>query len=261
MLQPPDEVLVFLLRHPALLRGLHRRDLAALGGRLVEVPLKGVAAREEVATAIAEMDLQRVRLCGLTMTLEFLKILELRVRAEAALDCLDRPTREVGLRSLEEQPVSRLEFAGYLEKLCRFLLLLLHRAVDTVRRFLINTPLDPSRLPIRRFHHPTLLETRSRRGLVVNSVRIRGREPLRSASRLLGFTIKTRFWDPGHKVVAGPSRGPLCFQDPRRPAPGSFLGRHIVGIDPHQVSIALGLLCLTAAFPEGREGRVCRHRI
>jgi hypothetical protein len=92
-------------------------------------------------------------------------------------------------------------------------------------------------------------------------VRIRGREPLRSASRLLGFTVNFRFWDPGHKVVAGPSRGPLCFQDPGSHAPGSFLGRHIVGIDPHQASIALGFLSLTAAFPEGRSGCVCRRRI
>jgi hypothetical protein len=90
-------------------------------------------------------------------------------------------------------------------------------------------------------------------------VRIRGREPLRSASRLLGFTINFLNWDPGHKVVAGPGRGPLCFQDPRSPAPGSFLRRYIVDIASHHVSIALGLLCLTAAFPEGRGGCVCRR--
>src|SRR5882757_8121018 len=150
MLQPPDEVLVFLLRHPALLRGLRQRDLAALGRWLIAVPLKRVDARKVVATAIAEMDPQWVRLRGLAVTLKFLKVFELRVRTEAALDCLDRPTREVGLRSLEEQPVTRLEFAGYLEKLCCLLLLLLHHAVDTVRRFLTNTPLDPSWLPIRR---------------------------------------------------------------------------------------------------------------
>jgi len=165
MLQPPDKVLVLLLCHPALLRGLNRRNLAALGGRLIVVPLKRVAAREEVATAIAEIDFQRVRLHSLAMTLEVFKVFELRVRAEAALDCLDRPTREVGLRSLKEQLIPWLEFAGYLEKLCRFLLLLMHRAIDTVRHFLINTPLDPSRLPMRRFHRPTLLETRSQRGL------------------------------------------------------------------------------------------------
>ena len=102
MFQPPDEILVSSLRHPALLRSPHRSDLVAFGGWLIAVSFKRVATREEVATAIAEMDLQRVRLCGLAVTLELLKVFELRVRAEAALDCLDRPTREVGLRSLEE---------------------------------------------------------------------------------------------------------------------------------------------------------------
>ena len=102
MLQPPDEILVSIFRHPALLRSPQRSDLVALGGWLITVPFKGVATREEVATAIAEMDFQRVRLCGPAMPLELLEVFELRVRAEAALDCLDRPTREVGLRSLEE---------------------------------------------------------------------------------------------------------------------------------------------------------------
>ena len=129
-----------------------------------------------------------------------------------------------------------------------------------VRCFLINTPLDPSRLPIRRIHRPTLLETRSQRGMGMNSVRIRGREPLRSASRLRGCIPIPLSWGPSHKVVAGPSCGPLCFQDPSNPAPGSFLGRHIVGIGPRQASIALGLPCLTAAFPDGRVGRICRRR-
>jgi hypothetical protein len=255
---------VFLHRHPALLRDPLRRDftIAALGGRINVVPLKRVKASEEVATSIAEMDLQRVRLRGLAVPLKLLKVFELRVRAEATLDRLDRPTCKVGLRSLKEQPVRRLESAGYLEKLCRlFLLLFLHHAVDTVHRFLTNTPLDPSRRPVRRFHRPTLLETRSQQGLVVKSVRIRGREPLRSASRLLGFIIILCNWDPGHKVVAGPIRGPLYFPDPRSRAPGSFQGQRIVGIDSHLASIALGLLRLTGAFPEGRGGCVSRHRV
>jgi hypothetical protein len=254
---------VFLHRHPALLRDLLRRDvtIAALGGRFTVVPLKRVKASEEVATSIAEMDLQRVRLRGLAVAFKLLKVFELRVRAEATLDRLDRPTCKVGLRSLKEQSVRRLESAGYLEKLYRFLLLLLRRAVDTVHRFLINSPLDPSRHPVRRFYRPTLLETRSRQGLVVNSMRTRGREPLRSASRLLGFAIILCYWDPGHKVVAGPIRGPLCFPDPGSRTPGSFQGRHMVGIDSHQVSIALGLLHLTGAFPEGRGRCVSRRRI
>jgi len=102
MFQPPDEIFVSFLRHAALLRSPHRSDLVALGGWLIAVSFKRVAAREEVATAIAEKDFQRVRLRGLAVTLELLKVFKLRVRAEAALNCLDRPTREVGLRSLEE---------------------------------------------------------------------------------------------------------------------------------------------------------------
>ena len=112
MLQPLDEDLVFLLRHPALLRGLLRADLVALGGRSFEVPLKRVAAREVVATVVAEMDLKRVRLCGLAVSLELFKVLELGVWAEATLDRLDRPTRDVGLRSQEERPILWLEDAG-----------------------------------------------------------------------------------------------------------------------------------------------------
>jgi hypothetical protein len=261
MLQMPDEALVFLLRHPALLGGLLQRDLAAFGRRLTVVPLKGVAAGEKVSTAIAEKDLQWVCLCSPTMTLKLFKIFEVRARTEATLDFLDRITRQVVQRSLEEQLIHRVEFAGYLEKPCRFLLLLPHRAIDAVLRLLINTPLDPTRLPMRRFHRPTLLETRSRRGLVVKSVRTRGCEPLRSASRHLGFIINSLFWDPGHSVVGGPSHGPFCFQDPRSRTPGSFLGRHVVGIDPHQAPIALGLFCLKAAFSEGRGACVSCRRI
>jgi hypothetical protein len=65
-----------------------------------------------------------MRLSGFAMPLELFKVLEL-AWAEAALDRLDRPTRDVGLRSLEEQPVLPLEFAGDNKKLCRFLILLL----------------------------------------------------------------------------------------------------------------------------------------
>jgi hypothetical protein len=189
MLQPPDEVLMLLLRHPAPLRGNRRGDIDALGGWSIAVPLKRVNSREEVATVIAKMDFQRVGLRGPTVPLELFKVLELCVWADAALDRLDRATREVGLRSLEEQPILWSEFAGDNQKLCRLLLLLLHRAVNMVHRFLINTPLDPSQLPIRGLHRPTLPESWSRQGLVVNALRTRGREPLRSASRLLGFTI------------------------------------------------------------------------
>jgi hypothetical protein len=58
------------------------------------------------------MDFQWVRLRGPTVPFELFKVLELRVWADATLDRLDRATREVGLRSFEEQPILWLEFAG-----------------------------------------------------------------------------------------------------------------------------------------------------
>ena len=261
MSQPLHEALVFRFRRPALLRGLHWGDVAALVGRSVFVPLKGVAAGEEVATEIAEMYFEWVRLRGLGVSFKLLEVLELRIRTEAAFDFPNRPTRDVGLRSLEEQPKPILEFAGYLEKPYRSLMLLPYRAVDTVRPFVTNTPLNPGWLPIRGFYRAALLETRSQRGLVVKSVRNRGREPLRSASRLLGFINNLRILGSWPQGCGGPGHGPLCFLDPRSLAPDSFLGRHIVGIDPHQAPIAFWLLCLKAMFPKGRCGCVNRCRI
>src|SRR5712691_9978345 len=103
-----------------------------------------------------------------------------------------------------------LEFVGDDKEFCRFLVLLLHRAVNMVHRFLINTPLCPNRLPICSVHRPTLLETWSRHGLVVKSLRTQGREPLRSASRLLGFTIDDLLGDPGRRLAAGRCRRLRC---------------------------------------------------
>jgi hypothetical protein len=261
MAQPPDEVLVLLLRHPALLCDYLWAEIA-LAGWSTAVPLKSIAAREVVATAITEMDFQRMPLRALAMTFELVKVFELRVWAEATLDRLDRPTREVGLRSLEEQPIHWPENAGDNKKLCCFLMLLLHRAVNMVHRSLINAPLDPTRLPIRGLHRPILLETWSRQGLVVNALRTRGREPLRSASRLLGFTANTLFGDPGHRLAAGPSHGPRCLRDPLccSTAPGSFGGRHLVCVG-RRVSIAQRLFCLVATFPEDRAGGKCLCQI
>ena len=142
-------------------------------------------------------------------------------------------------------------------------MLLLHRAVSMVHHFLINTPLDPSRLPIRGIHRPTLLETWSRQGLVVNALRTRGREPLRSASRLLGFTIYCCFGNPGRRLAAGLGCGPRCLWDTLScsTAPGSFGGQHLVGVGPRRASITLGLLYLAAAFPEGHGGGKCRRHV
>ena len=262
--QASDEVYVGLLCHPPLLHDLpHWQVVLALRGWIIAVPLKSVAPREVVPATIAEMEFLRVCLRSPAMPLKFFKVPEHCVWADATLDRLDRPTRDLGLRSLEEQPILWLEFAGYLEMLCRFLLLFLHHAVNMVHRFLLNTPLDPSWVPIRDIHRPTLLETWSRQGLVVNALRTRGCEPLRSASRLLGFTINLCIGDPSRRLVASPSCGPRCLRDPLNgfAAPGSFGGRHFVGMRPRRASNAQRLLCLAAAFPEGCGGDKHLRRI
>jgi len=165
------------------------------------------------------------------------------------------------------------EFAGNLEKLvCHFrdgltshnspssflrwgfCFLRLLCIVNMMCCFLINTPLDPSQLPIRSVQHPTLLETWSRQGLVVNALRTRCREPLRSVSHHLGFAINSHLGilATGSWWVRSRSR---CLQDPLgcSTAPGSLLGRNFVGTCPHQASITLRL---TSAFPEGHSGRM-----
>jgi len=196
------------------------------------------------------------------MPLELYKVPELRIWADTALDRLDYPAREVCLRSLEEYPMPWLEYTGDLEKLCRSLWLLLRRALGMERRILINTPLDPSRLPIRRLYRPPLLEARSRQGSVVNALRTRGREPLRSASRLLGFTTGLCMRDPSRRLVAGPSRGLRCVWDPLSfCTAGSFPGWHLETLRPYRDSIALRWPYLMAAFQEGRSRCVCRRRI
>jgi hypothetical protein len=264
MLQLPDELVMSLLRRTAFMRGLLRRDHTALGGPLLTVPHKRVGTREKVATLVAEVDHEGVRLREVTMSFELLKVLELLIRAETALDRLHGPTCKVAIRSLEEQSRSWLEFAGYLEKLVfHFLLVLLRRVVTMTRCFLINTPLVPSRLPIRSVHHPSPRGTWSRQGLMVNSLRTRGREPLCSASRRLGFPIDLLYGNPGHQLVVGPGSGLRSLQDSLgcSAGPGSLLGRNFVGMCPNQAPIVLRRRSLTVTFPEGHHGCECRCHI
>jgi hypothetical protein len=168
------------------------------------------------------------------MSLEVVPLLEVGVGAEPAFDLGDPPMTPVLFCTCEQPPVlwAELLWQG-------LSLLLLRPDVSVLRYFHLHAPLDRRRLFLRRLYHPPLLETRSQQGLMVNSLRIPGREPLRSASRLLGFTINHCFWDPGHRVVARCRRYPVCFT-----APGSFWGRS---------RIAIAML-VTAAFTEGGGG-------
>ena len=133
-----------LFRLPALLHGHLWRNTTALRGPLLPVSQKRVRTGEEVATSVAKVDDEGVRLRGGAMSFKLLKVLELCGRAETTLDRLDGPTCEVGLRSLEEHSKLRLELVGDLEKLVRrSLLLLLRCVVHMMRYFPIATPLDP----------------------------------------------------------------------------------------------------------------------
>ena len=188
------------LRLSALFVGLLGRDAGALRGPIIAVPLERVAARKEVPAVVAEEDLQRVRLRRVAVPLEVFPRLERRVGVGTApaLDFANRATCPVGLRGREQRLVPRLELSRELEVLVlRFLLLLLlllllrHRFL--LHRHLLHTPLNPNQLSVRSLFPPPLLETRSLQGSMVNSLRARGREPLRSASRLLGFMIDFDF--------------------------------------------------------------------
>ena len=202
-----------------------------------------------------------MRLRRVAVPLEVFPCPERRVGTAPALDLANRATCPVGLGGCEQRLVPRLELSRELEVLVlRFLLLLLllllllrHRFL--LHRHLLHTPLNPNQLSVHSLFPPPLLGTWSLQGSMVNSLRVRGREPLRSASRLLGFTIDL-FWDPGHRLVAGPSRGPRCLQDPFcLAAPASFLGRHLMVVDRGPDALRL----LPAAFTKGQYRRGCRR--
>ncbi|KAF8470402.1 hypothetical protein DFH94DRAFT_770909, partial [Russula ochroleuca] len=124
--QPRDERVVDPLRLSVLFVGLIERDAAALRGRLIDVPVEGVAARKEVPAPFAEGDLQRVRLRRVAVPLEVFPCPERRVGTAPALDLANRATCPVSLRGCEQRLVPRLELSRELEVLVlRFLLLLL----------------------------------------------------------------------------------------------------------------------------------------
>ena len=136
------------------------------------------------------------------------------------------------------------------------LLLLLLLLLFLLHRFLHPTPLDPNQLFVRSLSRPPLLETWSLQGSTVKYLRVRGREPLRSACRLLGFTVDVLYWDPGHRLVAGPSRGLRCLQDPFCLAtPALFLGPHLVMVDLGPEALRL----FPTAFTKGQDRRRCNR--
>jgi hypothetical protein len=230
------------------------------------VPVSRVAARKEVPAAFAEGDLQRVRLRRVAVPLEVFPRPERRVGTAPALDLANRATCPVGLGGREQRLVPRLELSRELEVLVLRFLLLLLLLLLLRNRFLLHrhrhrhqhlhTPLNPNQLSVHSLFPRPLLGTWSLQGLMVNSLRVRGREPLRSASRLLGFIVDFFVWDPGHRLVAGPSRGPFRLQDPFcLTAPDSFLGRPLMVVDRSPDALRL----IPAAFTKGQHRRRYRR--
>lgn len=154
--------------------------------------------------------------------------------AEAALDLANRPACLVGLfrysTSSAWYPV--LTFFWDLEVFLTHLLLLQllwHLAVHALHHVL-RAPLDPDQLTVCSFYRPSLLETRSQQGLMVNPRQIRGREPLCYASRFLGFVVNFNV----EILVAGLWRvlvGADCADSIWLAASDSFLGWHLVVVD------------------------------
>jgi hypothetical protein len=93
----------------------------------------------------------------------------------------------------------------YLRVLCATCTLVwLHQADLVLPRRFLHPPLDPRQLFLRTRNRRLLLDTWSRHESMVKLVRIQGREPLRSASRRLGFAIVI-YWGPGGRFPAGPT--------------------------------------------------------
>jgi hypothetical protein len=173
---------------------------------------------------------------------------------QATPDLVDCPARPVGFRSCKQYPVSHLERARDLKEMV--LILLLHRVVDVVRRFLLHSLLDPREVvSLRSGQCPTLLGIWSRQGMMVHSLRIRGREPLRSTPCLLGCIVVLYCWDPGLRPAVGPNHGLRCLQDPATCLPpNSLVGWPLAVLSHHLSYVAIGLLRIAAAFPMGDVG-------
>jgi hypothetical protein len=116
-LQPRYELVVGILGHFALLFGFPGRNAEALGRWFLAVPLERVAACKEISTVVAEIDLEWVRLCGFTVTLEAVPCVKSSFGADSALDLFHSPTGPVGLRGCEQYSVPCLEVLWDLEEL------------------------------------------------------------------------------------------------------------------------------------------------
>ena len=119
-------------------------------------------------------------------------------------------------------------------------------------RFLLHTPLNPNQLSVRSLFHPSLLETLSLQGSMVNSLRGWGCEPLRSASRLLGSFSPLYLGCGAYPRTASLSGSPFLV------APDSLTGRlMLVGFQ--QGPDALSLIPAAFAIDQHRRASAKSH--
>ena len=141
------------------------------------------------------MELHRVHLALLAVTPESCPRAELRVRAELALDGPHPSALPLGLGRQEHRSMPLRQGSRDLAEVVHVFgvllkdKLLLHRAPHVAPRFYLLSPHDPGRLlMLKGFHRPSQ-DTKSQQRSGKNSPCCRGREPLRSASRRLGFFV------------------------------------------------------------------------
>lgn len=252
-----QELAVFPRRLSALLFSPLRCDTEALAGGSTAMSLEGVTAREKIPTVVTKRDFKRMRLCRLAVPLEIIPFCELTVGTNPTLDLVDCPASHVGFGSCEQYPVSLVQVARDLKVMA---LLLLHHAGHVVRRLLLHPLLDPRKLlSLRIGQCPTLLGTRPQQGMMVHSLRIRGRESLNSTPCFLGCIIVRYCWYPGLRAAAGPSCGLRRLHDPTTGLLlSSFVGQGLIVLCHHLSYVTIGLLRIAAAFPIGDIRRRCR---
>ncbi|KAI9443531.1 hypothetical protein H4582DRAFT_1204118 [Lactarius indigo] len=156
-------------------------------------------------------------LARLAVALKGYPLAEWFARADSAHDDPNRSALLVGLGRLEHQSFPlrqvRRDFVETVSAFGNLCILKRHRASTVVPRFHLLSLLDPRRLFLQKGSHRPLRDTKSRQRSMVNSLRCRGCEPLRSASRRLGFTIEIC---PGPRG-RGPA-SPFCrLRSPRDP--------------------------------------------
>ena len=253
-------------RLPSLDLSLVRGNVKAPGRAVLAVPFQRVPTREEIPAPVAKGDLKWMRLHSVAMPLEIVPIAEARAGAESAFERGDGPACPIGRGRYEEGTVPITKPPREVEEVSVFrrhelaviyavyLLLLLHRAVSAVPHRCLCTPLNPRLSFLRNRSHRLLQETWPLQESMVNSLRIRRREPLRSASHSLGFTMEI-YQGPSGRLLMGPIRRPSCFRDPEfcdHSSLAPLIWAYFVVVPPLRASVMDGVVCFMMSFAEDR---------